>query len=324
MSGISYVISKKRLTDTDAFSSASAEELRVLIALTENGGKLSSIDALAEAAHVSRARCLAAITLWTEEGVIADGDPDGEPTIVEEFEERIRLGEFDETPAKEIAKTIRDEHLAEVISECARLLNQPTLPTEQIKTITHIYSDLGVGADYILMLAAHLAEQNKLTIHNLKEKSMQLSGKGIVTHAELEQYIKSQENGDFRFAEYRRVLGLYGRALGKSEREAFKKWSDEYLYSLPIVEEAYDITTQNIGKYSLSYIDTILTDWHEAGCKTVEECRVRAEAKRAEGGYVARAARSSKTEAPKPRYGDFDVADAFKRALERSYGEDGE
>ena len=322
MSGISYIISKKSVSETDAFATASAEELRVLIALSENEGSLESVDALAKAARVSRARCLAAIALWTEEGMISESD--GEPTIVEEFEERIRLGEFDEIPSKKVAKTIRDEHLAELIGECARLLNQPTLPTEQVKTITHIYSDLGLEADYILMLAAHLAEQNRFTIHNLKEKAILLSGKGVTTHTELEQYIKSQENGDYRFAEYRRALGLYGRALGKSEKEAFKKWSDEYLYSLPIVEEAYDITTQNIGKYNLSYIDTILTDWHEAGCKTVEECKARAEAKRAEGGYTAKAQRSSKTEPPKLRYGDFDVADAFKRALERSYGESDE
>ena len=310
------------MTATETFASASAEELRVIIALMENDGKFESEEALSKISGVSRARCLSAIALWSAEGILDVADDSDEPTIIEEFEERIRRGEFEEIGAKRIAKTIRDNNLAEVINECSTLLGIPTLPTEDIKTITRIYTEYSLTADYILMLAAHLSSKNKFTVMNLKLTAEKLISDGINTPTELEQYIKSKENNDYRFAEYRRLLGLYGRNLSKSEKETFAKWMDEYIYSLPIIEEAYDIMAQSIGKYNLAYMDAILTDWHNADCKTVEECKSRAEAKKTEGGYTAKASRKSKTESPKPRYGDFDVEDAFKRALARSYGDE--
>ena len=70
-------------------------------------------------------------------------------------------------------------------------------------------------------------------------------------------------------------------------------------------------------------MDKVLTVWHEAGCKTVEECRALAASEKAKAekdrADSQAARKKSKTEPEKPRYGDFDINDAFKAALERSY-----
>jgi DNA replication protein DnaD len=74
------------------------------------------------------------------------------------------------------------------------------------------------------------------------------------------------------------------------------------------------------SKGDLRYMDSVLTDWHNAGCKTVSECKARSAARH----YTDKSAepkKRQKTDAPTPRYGNFDVNDAFKKALERSYGE---
>lgn len=325
MDGKSYKISNKRLTETEAFATATAEELRVLLALMECEGIFESEDALAKLSSTSRARCISALALWEAEGIITQGDAEHEPTIVEEFEERIRLGEFEETSAVEVAKTIRDDELAWLIDDFARLMNQPTLPTEDIKTITQIYRELKLSVEYIATLAAHLASKNRLTAYRLKDEAMKLVRREVDTYDDLDKYIQNKEDEKSSHPEFRRIMGLYGRSLSPTEKECFEKWGEEFCFSTEIVRLAYDIAALNTGKGSITYMDKILTDWYESGCKTVAECQAHSEARKNSGGYAEKlASRRAKTEAPKPRYGDFDVEDAFKRALERSYGEDGE
>jgi DnaD/phage-associated family protein len=139
----------------------------------------------------------------------------------------------------------------------------------------------------------------------------------------LEAYIAEKEAslGGVEW-EFRRLLGIYGRSLSPSERAYFKKWSEEYDYSVTVVGEAFDIAVLNTkdGKADLRYMDSVLTDWHTAGCRTVTECRARCEAKRLEVKQTE-PKKKSKTVAQAPRYGNFDVQDAFEKALERSYGE---
>ena len=121
----------------------------------------------------------------------------------------------------------------------------------------------------------------------------------------------------------RELLGIRGRALTKTERDFFKKWMHEFGYSKDIIGEAYDITVSATGDRSLPYMDSILTGWHDADCKTLEECRTKAEMHKYEGKKKANnsSQKSKKTvEADIPKYSNFNSEDALMRALERSYG----
>ena len=135
-------------------------------------------------------------------------------------------------------------------------------------------------------------------------------------------YIEDAKSENGTDKEFRRLFGIWNRKLSRADREYFRRWSEDFGYSTEIVGEAYGIMTANnaSGGVSLKYIDTILTHWHEAGCKTVAQCRAEEERSRAEkaeknGGKIGR----KKPEA-KPKFVDFDVEDAFQRALQRSYG----
>ena len=57
-----YRILPLKVIGTAAFSEASADELRVLLALIERKGEVGSDEALALASGVSRARCISAIS----------------------------------------------------------------------------------------------------------------------------------------------------------------------------------------------------------------------------------------------------------------------
>ncbi len=314
-----FKISLGVLRSSDAFAEASREELRVLLALISLDGSVESDRALAEAARTSNARAAAALTLWEELGVITKTDR----CVTEEFDS-LNESDIEERESRQVADSIRDENLASMLTECAALMEKAALNTQEIKTVCTLNTEYGLSPEYITVLAAHIAAKGKLTAVKLREEGKRLSCKGIDTLESLEQYIIERENESADEWEIRRTLGIYNRNLTPSERDYFKKWTGELGYSTSIVALAFDICVLNTGKLSCPYMDTLLSSWHKAGCKTLEECRSANASHKAQGNSEAERAprKRARTEAPKPRYGDFNVEEAFKHALSRSFGED--
>lgn len=324
MADFTYKVLPLRATSSPAFTEASVEELRVLIALVELGGAFESETALASVAAVSRPRCISAISFWEESGVIRRDD--GAPTITDEFEERLVAGEIYEEESRVVADKIRDENLASMLDECASLAGLAALSNTEIKQVTGLCTQYALSPEYIVTLAAAIAEKGKLRIGRLVNDAIRLAERGIDRIETLETYLQSTEQTSSAEWEIRRVMGIYNRNLSKSERERFKKWSEEFGYSTAIISEAYDVAvTCSSGRGIVGYMDKVLTGWHEAGCKTVSECIAKLDADRtALAPKNSAPKKHTKTTPETPRYGDFDINDAFKKALERSYGEGSE
>lgn len=327
---LKYIINLHALPSSDSFTEASREELRVLLALVADAGTADSKEALAKLSGVSVARTASALSLWEESGIIAPASEDDTARcaeIIDEFEERLFNSEVDEEASSEVARSIRDKGLRELIDECTVMMGRAALGTQEVKLISATVTQLALSCEYVLTLAAHLAEKNKLTAKRLSEVAYSLVGKGIDTLEDLERYIKNKENESGDEWEIRRLFGIYNRTLTKTEKHYFERWTKKLGYSVNIIGEAYDISVCEKDKRSLSYMDKLLSDWHEHGCKTAEECRARNEewlaskqAERAE--KKTRSSKASKREADTPRYADFDTEDALMRALERSYGKE--
>ena len=325
MSKYNFTINLDLLLKSDAYTEASREELRVLLALIKCSGSVDEGELIA-LSRTSKARCASALALWEAEGVISRGSSipkEEESTIVEEFEERIRLGELHRSLAQDAARTIRDDNLSAMIEECAAIMKRPAFSTEEIKELEAIYSRLALSAEYIISLAAHLSHTcGKVTPTSLAKKAEELSGKGITSFEELEAYIKMMEAESAADKEIKRALSIRGRALVPGELEYFHKWTGELGYSVEIIKEAYNKAVMATGERSLPYMDTLLTAWHEAGCRTVAECIENSAAFSTECKQKKAGRKKKSTEPPTPRYGNFDVEDAFAKALARSYGED--
>lgn len=299
------------------FTEASKEELRVLIAICFSQG-ISEKD-IPSAAAVSASRAKSAVALWLAEGIIEEC---GSETVTEEFADRLHPGELIEASAKEVAESIRDEGLSELIAECSSLFKKPALTTEEVKCITGLVVQYSLTPDYILTLAAHLSEKRPSTAAVLRDKAIALASKGIDTTEALEIYLKEKEHANSNIYEMRRIIGVWDRNFSGSEEAMIRKWFDTFAYSPVIVSEAYDICVMNTGSLSFGYMDKIISAWHEAGCKTLEECKAKRAVDKAETSSSQSQKRGrSKSDPPKPRYGDFDISDAFAKALARSYEE---
>lgn len=310
------------LSRSEVFSDASREELRVLLALIECEGKLESAEALAALAKTSKARAAAALVFWEEAGIIRAGGT--EPTITEEFEERIARGIIREESSSEVARSIRNAGLADMIAECAAIMGRAALNTSEIKELTALHEQYALSPEYILTLAAHLAERGRLTVKILTNKAISLSEKEIDTVKALEEYIVELESDSEAERAFRAIFGIYNRAPSKTEKECFKRWSRDYGYFTEIVGEAYDIAVTSVTRGHLKYADRLLTRWYESGCRTLAECKVRYASDEEEKKNKRESEKTKRTpkKSPAERYGDYDVEDAFMKALARSYGTD--
>ena len=318
-----YKILPLAVTDKEAFLEASCEELRVLVALIERGGRVEKTEVIARLAKISNARASSALVFWQEAGVIREATEDA--TITEEFEERLLAGEILETDSKTVAKSIRSSALAGMISECAAIMKRAALNSSEIKALTALHEQYSLSEEYIVMLAAYLAESGRLTVTKLVNKAIKLSEREIDTPPALESYIVERESESEAEREFRKLFGIYGRAPSKTEKECFKKWSKDYGYFTDIVGEAYDIAVTSATRGHMKYADKLLARWYETGCRTLAECKMRYEADEAEKKTKKAEAANSKSENSyqKPqqkRYGNFDPKEAFLKAIERSYG----
>lgn len=326
---IKYTVMPLSLTDKAAFTEASREELRVLLALIEANGSVESEAELSAISSTSLARTRSALVLWEEEGVIkrceAAATATATPTVSEEFESRIELGKITERSTADAAREIRDNNLADLLAEIAEMMEKPALSTEEAKVISALYTQLKLGEEYIVTLAACLAEKGKLSAQRLGAEAERLVKRGVDCVEELEKYLVTKENESGAEWEFKRLVGIYNRNLSKRERELINKWYYDFGFSDEIIGEAYDIMTmKDPSKISLPYMDKVLSHWSAEGCRTLDECKRLSEREKAamEAEKAVAKPPSIPRKAPATRYGDFDINDAFEKALLRSYGED--
>ena len=320
MTEYTFKVNLSGITDLECFKEASKDELKILVALASLNGEAVTIEQLADMTGVSRARALAAIALFEESGALKKRT-DG---IYAEVEYEFEPAPAKEQTAKEVARSIRENDLYEMNIELENMLGK-TLEARELERITSLHTKAGLSVEYILTLVAYLSERKKvLTVESIVREANNLVRKNIDTLEELELYIKEKADEVAGEMEIRRTLGIFGRNLTKSEREYFKRWLTEFCYSTVIISEAYDITIKATGQLSLPYMNSVLSGWHEAGCKTIEDCQAKTNARKHENAKKANNNSQNKkksVEAETPKYTDFNSEDALLRALERSYGD---
>lgn len=324
MKQYTYTQTPLRLTGTELLTEASAEELRVLLVLTEYGGRVTLSD-LAKGAGVREARAASAVSFWEAGGVIrlTQGDT---PARVEkdaradepirEFDYRLSADTIEDEPTAAVAGAIRDNDLYAMLSECATLLGKPSLSDYEVRALTGLYTQYALSEEYIVTLLGDMLSRSRATVRTLVNRAIKLSADGVDTMEKLNDYFRQRDEVGEWERRMRRVLGIYSRALTEKEKQLFRKWVELYGFGEEILSLAYDRTVNNTARYSAAYMDKLLTDWYEHDCHTPAACEQRYTASRPTEG--ARRG-GTKPQAPKERFGNFDHEEAFARALERSF-----
>ena len=310
MTMIDYINGKLSVSGNEEFYSASADELRVLLILLEQN-RTPSPEEVAERAKVSVARAASAISYWESAGVIGTLDR----RITYEFEAR---NEEEEAPSVEVARTIRNESLATLLTECATLLGKAALSDTEIKRIVELYERHALSEEYLITLLSDMCHSGKrVTIPYFAKKAVRLADDGIDTTEALVAYFTARDARLECENLYRSLIGEWQRALTDTERARLIRWTHEYAYGEEILRLAYNLATDAGAKRIPSYMDTLLTDWNAKNLRTPPACRADYDAGKPTHTTTERPNKKTNT-----RQGNFDPEEAFRLALERSYGND--
>ncbi|MFA5562198.1 MAG: DnaD domain protein [Eubacteriales bacterium] len=306
------------LPATPALADASAEDMRVLLCLLARGTALSH-EALARDAGCSVSRVVASLAYWEGCGVLArtaespaGGPPaDGGPRTKTPLRP---ARDLHPATAEENATYIDKHDMQGLLDECQRTAGRLFNSTE-VGVVVGLHQQLGLEDGYILTLLAYCVKLGKNTMKYVERTAYGLFEEGIDTLPSLEEYLRRKERAAAEEGKLRRLLGIGERALSKKEAQCFLTWTAEFGYGMEIIGAAFDIAVNQTGKAGVSYIDKILTRWHEAGCRTLAQVEAQIEADRQNRPAPRKPLKKAEEKA-----GSFDTDEFFQKALERSYG----
>lgn len=205
---------------------------------------------------------------------------------LELFEEKTAVKEPLPLPAEElpqytsediIRRSETDSGFRAVLNEAQRKLGR-VLSTSDIKTLFGIYDFLALPPDVIFMLLTYCIDSFKAkygsgrlpSMRSIEKEAYSWANKEILTLEQAEEYIKKAAERRSKLGEVKSALGITGRQLTATEAKYVNSWLDMG-FDCGTLAVAYDRTVTNTGALKWSYMNKIVTSWHEKGLHSIED-----------------------------------------------------
>ncbi len=174
------------------------------------------------------------------------------------------------------------------------------------------YDYLGLPTEVILLMVSHCTQEcerkygpgKRPAMRDIKREAYRWANREIRTLEAATEYIKKSETAKRAKNEFRRRLGIDGRALSPTEDRYLSDWAERG-YATELVVLAYDKTVTNTGRLAWKYMDAILASWAEKGLRTEEAVR--------EGDKKAESAHPAAPGGDKRRLNGEDDIEALKK-----------
>lgn len=134
-----------------------------------------------------------------------------------------------------------------------------TLTKSDMDAITYFYDTLGMSADLVEYLLETCVENGHKSMHYIQKVALSWSEDGVET---VEQARQRSMNYNKNCYAVLNAFGIKNRGPAVSEISYIQKWTDDYGFTLDIIQEACSRTITATHQPSFEYADTILEKWH--------------------------------------------------------------
>ena len=238
-------------------------ELRLLLLLLRNANAAFLKDDLLRTLSVDEPRLEEALKYWVKAGVLYKSS--GKYTLQRP---QLKASDFMTYHPETVAQRLEgDPALQYLYKEAETALKKP-LTSADASLILSLVDWCGLPADVVALLIRYGSDNGK-SLRQIAQTGVKWADDGVKTFEEAVALIRKEtekKNTVNRIASRFGILGT--RALSEAEQKAFLKWKNEFGYDLDMIGLAYEETVKNTGKYTYTYIDKILIQWHDAGYKT--------------------------------------------------------
>lgn len=136
-----------------------------------------------------------------------------------------------------------------------------TLSKSDTDAITYFYDTLGMSADLVEYLLETCVENGHKSMHYIQKVALSWADDGVET---VEQARQRSMNYNKNCYTVLNAFGIKNRGPAVSEISYIQKWTDDYGFTLDIIQEACSRTIASTHQPSFEYADTILEKWHNS------------------------------------------------------------
>jgi DnaD/phage-associated family protein len=169
--------------------------------------------------------------------------------------------------ADEISAFCRNDEISELIFLVETYLKH-TLSENDMNTVLFWHEQLHFPNDLIVYLLEYCISKGHTSMRYMDKVALGWHEKGIETveQAKEDAAIHSQA-----YYGVMKALGITGRSLVDTEKNFIHKWSKEYMFDLPLIQEACSRTITATHQPSFEYTDSILTNWYKNHVHTLAD-----------------------------------------------------
>ena len=135
-------------------------------------------------------------------------------------------------------------------------------------TLTDYY---GLPAEVILMLIKYAVLSGRTGTRYIQTVGESWAEEGITTLESAEAKIKQLNKTNRLWRSFSEQAGIPYKNPTKKQEALFLKWTKEWKMPVELLACAYEKMLDSIDKVNYTYLDKIVTTWHEAGIKTTTQ-----------------------------------------------------
>lgn len=143
-----------------------------------------------------------------------------------------------------------------------------TLSKTDVDAITYFYDGLHMPADLIEYLIESCVENGHRSIHYIQKVALSWYDEGIQTIDAAKSHSQSYNKNCYTVLN---AFGIKNHRPTDAETDFIRKWTDEFGFSLDIIQEACSRTILATHEPSFNYADTILQRWRQADVHTLDD-----------------------------------------------------
>jgi DnaD/phage-associated family protein len=169
--------------------------------------------------------------------------------------------------ADEILSFQKDETMSELFFIVETYIRHP-LGENDMNTVLFWHEQLHFSTELIVYLLEYCISKGHTSMRYLDKVALGWHEKNITS---VEQ---AKEDAAIHTQAYYGVMkafGITGRSLVETEKNFIRKWTKEYAFDLPLIQEACARTITATHQPSFEYADSILTSWHKNQVHTLAD-----------------------------------------------------
>ena len=276
---------------------ANPKHILVLLWVLRHAETAKSAESISKELHMDKAVVGEAIFYWIDHGLMV---PDGTAALSAHAVDTPAVQET--APPKKEKTTLAekklgssmasDEDILQRASESAEfkfLLQKSqqiygrTISKAERSMLLTLMDYYALPAEVILMLIKYAVLSGRTGTNYIQTVGISWAEEGIQTLEQAESKIKQLNKTNKLWHSFCERAGIAHKNPTKKQEALFTKWTKQWKMSVEVIACGYEKMLDSIDKVNYTYLDKIITSWHENGTTTLSQIEQAEQTRKAKG-----------------------------------------